>query len=128
MPRTASCSPYDLWRPCTSIAVTCPSWQPPRERMLCACIDIGSNTTRVLVADVEDGRLREVLQRRAFTRIGKGLKGGGIPREKIDEGAGVVADPRRGVEQLGAGAPRGVAPAPIRAPAHPERVAPAPRG
>ena len=44
--------------------------------MLCACIDIGSNTTRVLVADVEDGGLREVLQRRAFTRLGKGLKGG----------------------------------------------------
>jgi len=56
--------------------------------MLCACIDIGSNTTRVLVADVEGGRLREVLQRRAFTRIGKGLKGGEITRAKIDEVAG----------------------------------------
>ena len=62
--------------------------------MLCACIDIGSNTTRVLVADVEDGGLREVLQRRAFTRLGKGLKGGEIPREKIDEVARVVAEQR----------------------------------
>src|SRR4051794_41452982 len=123
MPRTASCSPYDLWRPCTSIAVTCPSWQPPRERMLCACIDIGSNTTRVLVADVEDGRLREVLQRRAFTRIGKGLKGGGIPREKIDEVAGVVADQRRVVEQLGADALRVVATAAIRAAANQDEFA-----
>src|SRR4051794_41628804 len=120
MPRTASCSPYDLWRPCTSIAVTCPSWQPPRERMLCACIDIGSNTTRVLVADVEDGRLREVLQRRAFTRIGKGVKGGGIPRGKIDEGARGVARQRRAVEQPRAGPPRGVAPPPHPAPAHPD--------
>jgi exopolyphosphatase / guanosine-5'-triphosphate,3'-diphosphate pyrophosphatase len=83
--------------------------------MLCACIDIGSNTTRVLVADVEDGRLREVLQRRAFTRIGKGLKGGGIPRAKIDEVARVVAEQRRVVEQLGADALRVVATAAIRA-------------
>ncbi len=60
--------------------------------MLCACIDIGSNTTRVLVADVEEGRLREVVQRRAFTSIGKGLKGGEIPREKIAEVAAVVAE------------------------------------
>ena len=40
--------------------------------MLCACIDIGTNTTRVLVADGSDGRLTEVLQRRAFTRLGAG--------------------------------------------------------
>jgi exopolyphosphatase / guanosine-5'-triphosphate,3'-diphosphate pyrophosphatase len=82
--------------------------------MLCSCIDIGSNTTRVLVADVEDGRLREVLQRRAFTRIGKGLKGGAIPPEKIAEVARVVAEQLRLVEQLGADAMRVVATAAIR--------------
>ena len=82
--------------------------------MLCACIDIGSNTTRVLVADVEDGQLREVLQQRAFTRIGKGLKGGEIPREKIAEVARVVADQRAIVEQLGCVALRVVATAAIR--------------
>ena len=38
-----------------------------------ACIDIGSNTTRLLVADGVDGALVEVHQERAFTRIGKGL-------------------------------------------------------
>ena len=48
--------------------------------MLCGCIDIGTNTTRVLVAEARDGRLREVLQRRAFTRLGRGLApGGAIP-------------------------------------------------
>ena len=83
--------------------------------MLCACIDIGSNTTRVLVADVEGGGLREVLQRRAFTRLGKGLKGGEIPREKIDEVARVVAEQRHLIEQLGADAMRVVATAAIRA-------------
>ena len=44
--------------------------------MLCGCIDIGTNTTRVLVADARDGRLVEVLQRRAFTRLGRGLTAG----------------------------------------------------
>ncbi|HEX8204869.1 MAG TPA: hypothetical protein VF587_02295 [Solirubrobacteraceae bacterium] len=37
--------------------------------MLCACIDIGSNTTRLLVADAADGTLREVMQQRAYTRL-----------------------------------------------------------
>src|SRR3954451_2597248 len=127
MPRTASCSPYDLWRPCTSIAVTRPSWQPPVAPMLCACIDIGSNTTRVLVADVDDGRLREVLQRRAFTRIGKGLKGGEITPEKIEEVARVVAEQCRLVEQLGTDALRVVATAAIRAAANQDEFAAAMR-
>jgi exopolyphosphatase/guanosine-5'-triphosphate,3'-diphosphate pyrophosphatase len=91
--------------------------------MLCACIDIGSNTTRVLVADVEDGGLREVLQRRAFTRLGKGLKGGEIPREKIDEVARVVAEQRSLIEQLGADAMRVVATAAIRAAANQDEFA-----
>jgi exopolyphosphatase/guanosine-5'-triphosphate,3'-diphosphate pyrophosphatase len=82
--------------------------------MLCACIDIGSNTTRVLVAGVEDGQLREVVQRREFTRIGKGLKGGEIPREKIAEVARVVAQQRALVEELGCVALRVVATAAIR--------------
>jgi exopolyphosphatase/guanosine-5'-triphosphate,3'-diphosphate pyrophosphatase len=82
--------------------------------MLCACIDIGSNTTRVLVADVVDGRLREVVQQRAFTRIGNGLKGGEIPREKIAEVARVVAEQRAVVAQLGCVALRVVATAAIR--------------
>jgi exopolyphosphatase / guanosine-5'-triphosphate,3'-diphosphate pyrophosphatase len=61
--------------------------------MLCACIDIGSNTTRVLVAEAADGRIAEVLQRRAFTRIGSGLgTGGAIAAAKLDEVARVVAE------------------------------------
>src|SRR5687768_418939 len=48
--------------------------------MLCACIDIGSNTTRLLVAQAEDGQLREILQQRAFTRLGAK---GGISAEKL---------------------------------------------
>ena len=83
--------------------------------MLCACIDIGSNTTRVLVAEAGGGRLVEVLQRRAFTRLSRGLRlGAAIPREKIDEVARVVAEQRRIAESAGARAVRAVATAAIR--------------
>jgi exopolyphosphatase / guanosine-5'-triphosphate,3'-diphosphate pyrophosphatase len=83
--------------------------------MVCGCIDIGSNTTRVLVAEASDGQLRELLQRRAFTRIGKGLKPGAeIPRAKIEEVAGVVASPRELAGQVGADPVRTVATAAIR--------------
>jgi exopolyphosphatase/guanosine-5'-triphosphate,3'-diphosphate pyrophosphatase len=83
--------------------------------MVCGCIDIGSNTTRVLVADAQDGRLREVLQRRAFTRIGKGLKPGAeIPRAKIEEVGSVVASHRELAERVGADPVRTVATAAIR--------------
>jgi exopolyphosphatase/guanosine-5'-triphosphate,3'-diphosphate pyrophosphatase len=83
--------------------------------MLCACIDIGSNTTRVLVADASGGRLTEVLQRRVFTRIGRGLKAGAaIPRAKIEEVAEVVAEQRALAESVGACALRAVATAAIR--------------
>ena len=59
--------------------------------MICACIDIGSNTTRLLVADGSNGRLRELVTQRAFTRIGASLVGGAtIPEEKIAETAEVV--------------------------------------
>jgi exopolyphosphatase / guanosine-5'-triphosphate,3'-diphosphate pyrophosphatase len=81
----------------------------------------------VLVADLEDGGLREVLQRRAFTRLGKGLKGGEIPREKIDEVARVVAEQRLLIEQLGADAMRVVATAAIRAAANQDEFAAAMR-
>jgi exopolyphosphatase / guanosine-5'-triphosphate,3'-diphosphate pyrophosphatase len=83
--------------------------------LLCACIDIGTNTTRILVAEAEGGRLHEVLQRRVFTRIGKGLKAGAeIPRAKIEEVARVVASHRELAESLGAAPVRTVATAAIR--------------
>jgi exopolyphosphatase/guanosine-5'-triphosphate,3'-diphosphate pyrophosphatase len=91
--------------------------------MLCACIDIGTNTTRVLVAEAKGGRLTEVLQRRAFTRIGRGLRAGAaIPREKIDEVARVVDEQRGLAERVGARALRAVATAAIRGAANRDEV------
>ena len=80
--------------------------------MVCACVDIGTNTTRVLVADVKDGRLTEVLQQRAFTRIGTQAE---IPREKIDEVSRVVAEQVALAATAGAERVRIVATACIRA-------------
>jgi exopolyphosphatase / guanosine-5'-triphosphate,3'-diphosphate pyrophosphatase len=71
--------------------------------LICACIDIGSNTTRLLVADAGDGQLRELMTQRAFTRIGKSLDAGGaIPLEKIAETADVVATQVRVAREVGA--------------------------
>ncbi len=80
--------------------------------MVCACVDIGTNTTRVLVADVKDGRLIEVLQRRAFTHIGTRPE---IPREKIEEVARVVTEQVALAAEAGADRVRVVATACIRA-------------
>jgi exopolyphosphatase / guanosine-5'-triphosphate,3'-diphosphate pyrophosphatase len=70
--------------------------------MAYACIDIGSNTTRLLVAEPADGHLRELLTQRAFTRIGGAVKKGRIPVEKISEVAEVVAKQARLAGELGA--------------------------
>jgi len=83
--------------------------------MLCAAIDIGSNTTRVLVAEPEEGQLRTVMEQRAYTRIGKEAKrDGAITAEKVAEVAEAVATQVRLAEELGAEAIRTVATAAIR--------------
>lgn len=64
--------------------------------MAYACIDIGSNTIRLLVADDNDGQLRELMTQRVYTRIGKSLhEHSKIPKDKIDESAEVVATQAR---------------------------------
>jgi exopolyphosphatase / guanosine-5'-triphosphate,3'-diphosphate pyrophosphatase len=80
-----------------------------------ACIDIGSNTTRLLVADYAGRRLIEVHQQRAFTRIGRGLAASGaIGDAKIAEVVAVVAGQITAAHEHGAGTIRAVATAAIR--------------
>jgi exopolyphosphatase / guanosine-5'-triphosphate,3'-diphosphate pyrophosphatase len=87
--------------------------------MRCACIDIGSNTTRLLVAEPAEGRLRAVLEERAFTRIGRHMGSGGeIPAATIAAVAEVVAAQRAAAEESGAAHVRVVATAAIRAAAN----------
>lgn len=83
--------------------------------MICACIDIGSNTTRLLVADAGNGQLRELVTQRAFTRIGKSLgSGGAIPANKIAETAEIVRTQAACAREVGADQIIAVATAAIR--------------
>jgi exopolyphosphatase/guanosine-5'-triphosphate,3'-diphosphate pyrophosphatase len=80
-----------------------------------ACIDIGSNTTRLLVADYEQGTLREVHQSRVFTRIATDLaRDGVIPRVKIMAIAAAVCEQLKEARTLGAVELRTVGTAAIR--------------
>jgi exopolyphosphatase/guanosine-5'-triphosphate,3'-diphosphate pyrophosphatase len=90
----------------------------------CACIDIGSNTTRLLVADSRDGVLQELLAQRAFTRIGKSMgKDKAIPPKKVAETADVVASQARLAREMGAARIEAVATAAIRKAVNREELA-----
>jgi exopolyphosphatase/guanosine-5'-triphosphate,3'-diphosphate pyrophosphatase len=83
--------------------------------MLCAAIDIGSNTTRVLLAEPVDGQLKKAMEQRAYTRINKAVgEDGLIPEEKAQEVADVVATQVRLARELGAETIRSVATAAVR--------------
>ena len=90
-----------------------------------ACIDVGSNTIRLLVAEVRDGRLRELASRREFTRLGRSVSALGlIPGPKIAEAARVVAEQAVAARRLGAPEVAVVATAAVRGAAnHAELVA-----
>ena len=82
---------------------------------LCAAIDIGSNTTRVLVAEPVGGQLKKVMEQRAYTRINKALDSdGAIEAAKIEEVCDVVATQVRLAQELGAEEIRAVATAAVR--------------
>jgi exopolyphosphatase/guanosine-5'-triphosphate,3'-diphosphate pyrophosphatase len=71
--------------------------------MRVAAIDQGTNTTRLLVADVEDGEVGEVAKRVEITRLGEGVD----TRRRLLPVAiarvrNVLTDYRREAEQLGA--------------------------
>jgi exopolyphosphatase/guanosine-5'-triphosphate,3'-diphosphate pyrophosphatase len=68
-----------------------------------AAIDLGTNATRLLVADVEDGRVEEVVRRTQITRLGEGVDARRrllpVPIARVRN---VLSDYRREAEQLGA--------------------------
>jgi exopolyphosphatase / guanosine-5'-triphosphate,3'-diphosphate pyrophosphatase len=68
-----------------------------------AAVDLGTNTTRLLVADVDDGRIDEVHRETHITRLGEGVDA----RKRLLPVAiarvrNVLADYRRTLERLGA--------------------------
>src|SRR5215210_4301800 len=71
--------------------------------MRVAAIDQGTNTTRLLVADVEDGDIEEVAKRLQITRLGEGVDARRrllpLPIARVRN---VLTDYRRELESLGA--------------------------
>src|SRR6187402_3349673 len=71
--------------------------------MRVAAVDLGTNTTRLLVADVEHGLAEEVVQREAITRLGESVDRRRILLPTaIARVRNVLVDYRREAEQLGA--------------------------
>ncbi|HEX7310764.1 MAG TPA: hypothetical protein VF232_06245 [Gaiellaceae bacterium] len=71
--------------------------------MRVAAVDLGTNTTRLLVADVDDGRVEEIAVRARITRLGEGVDA----RRKllplpIARVRNALTDYRRELESLGA--------------------------
>src|SRR5690349_10728492 len=91
---------------------------------LCAAIDIGSNTTRVLVAEPIEGQLKKVMEQRAYTRINRAVgEDRAIPAEKVAEVGEVVATQVRLARELGAKEIRAVATAAVREASNGEEAA-----
>jgi exopolyphosphatase / guanosine-5'-triphosphate,3'-diphosphate pyrophosphatase len=68
-----------------------------------AVIDIGTNTTRLLVAEVEDGQVVELERRTAITRLGQGVDASGrLAQEAMDRVAEAIAVYREVIDRLGA--------------------------
>ncbi len=71
--------------------------------MRVAAVDLGTNTTRLLVADIEDGRVEEVVRRETITRLGESVDERRILLPTaIARVRNVLVDYRREAEQLGA--------------------------
>ena len=68
-----------------------------------AAVDLGTNSTRLLVADVHDGRLDEVVRRLTITRLGEGVDERRrllpVPIARVRN---TLAEYRRELEELGA--------------------------
>lgn len=69
-----------------------------------AVIDIGTNTTRLLVAEVEGGQVVELERRTIITSLGQGVDSTGrLAQEAMDRVAEAIAVYREIIDRLGAG-------------------------
>src|SRR4051794_10980941 len=66
-----------------------------------AVVDLGTNTTRLLVADVVNGKVEELIRRNTVTRLGESVDAGG---ELIDSAMervfGALAEYTREIDEL----------------------------
>jgi exopolyphosphatase/guanosine-5'-triphosphate,3'-diphosphate pyrophosphatase len=80
-----------------------------------ACIDIGSNTTRLLVAEVTPGGLHKLEEQRSFTHVRRGVGADGVlAAAKIEELVAVVTEQLRAAHALGSEVVVAVATAAVR--------------
>jgi exopolyphosphatase / guanosine-5'-triphosphate,3'-diphosphate pyrophosphatase len=69
-----------------------------------AVIDVGTNSTRLLVADVADGRVSPLERRSTVTRLGRGVDlSGRLSGEAIEDVCAAIGEYVGIVEELGAG-------------------------
>jgi exopolyphosphatase/guanosine-5'-triphosphate,3'-diphosphate pyrophosphatase len=72
-------------------------------RVPVAVIDIGTNTTRLLVAEVEDGQVVELERRTVITSLGQGVDASGrLAQDAMDRVAEAIAVYREVIDRLGA--------------------------
>jgi exopolyphosphatase/guanosine-5'-triphosphate,3'-diphosphate pyrophosphatase len=68
-----------------------------------AAVDLGTNSTRLLVADLDDGRLDDVVRRLKITRLGEGVdERKRLLPAPIARARNVLVDFRREIQELGA--------------------------
>jgi exopolyphosphatase/guanosine-5'-triphosphate,3'-diphosphate pyrophosphatase len=71
--------------------------------MRVAVVDIGTNSTRLLVAEVEDGRVTELERRTTVTRLGEGLEATGrLSKAAVARVSDALADYSEAIDRLGA--------------------------
>ena len=69
--------------------------------MRVACVDLGTNSTRLLVTDLDDGRLDDVVRRQKVTRLGEGVdERKRLLPAPIARARNVLVDFRREIEDL----------------------------
>ena len=66
-----------------------------------AVLDLGTNSTRLFVADVEDGHVEQLERRTNITRLGQGVDSSGrLAEEAIDRALDTVAEYREAIDEL----------------------------
>ena len=72
--------------------------------MIVAVVDVGTNSTRLLIADVRDGRIARELERRTnVTRLGEGVdESGRLSDEAVERVLAACASYREAIDAAGA--------------------------
>ncbi|HKP91687.1 MAG TPA: Ppx/GppA phosphatase family protein [Thermoleophilaceae bacterium] len=88
-----------------------------------AVVDLGTNTTRLLVADIDGGTVHTLARHSEVTRLGEGVDASGrLAEQAIDRVLAVARDYVRIADELGAGRRVAVATSAVRDAANPDAL------